>query len=136
MIICNFEIAKFKLCSNTKVNLRLWKCFNILTAEKMHITSIYTYTHKCTHIHTHAAPMYTCSQRNTHAHTNTWGCVCISCTHTSSSFDSVSLLSLCTYQQQNNFWTNCVLSLLSALCISVLIRIKDKALSPAIQGLV
>lgn len=101
----------------------------------MHITSIYTYTHKCTHAHTHAAPMYTCSQRNTHMHTQMRGGVHVHVrAHTplpaltlSPSFHYVPINS------QNNFWTSCVLSLLCSLWLPVLIRIKDKALSPAVK---
>lgn len=79
--------------------------------------------------------MYTCSQRNTHMHTQMRGGVHVHVrAHTplpaltlSPSFHYVPINS------QNNFWTNCVLSLLCSLWLPVLIRIKDKALSPAIK---
>lgn len=99
----------------------------------MHITSIYTYTHKCTH--TCRTHVYMFTEKHTHARTNAWGFACAcACTHTP--LPALTLSPCFHYRpinSQNNFCTNCVLSLLCSLWLPVLIRIKDKALSRAIK---
>ena len=97
--------------------------------KKMHVT------HKCTHAHTHATPMYTCSHRSTH---KCMGVCMYMCMHTHTHLFQLWLSPCFHYipiNSQNNFFTNCVLSRLCSLWLPVLIRIKDKALSLAINVL-
>ena len=105
----------------------------------MHVTSMYTCTHTNahmhTHAHTHATPMYTCSHRSTPKCMGV--CMCIHThTHTHTPLPALTLSPCFHYvpiNSQNNFFTNCVLSLLCCLWLPILIRIKDKALSPVVK---
>ena len=95
----------------------------------------HTNAHTHTHMHTHMP--HPCIHVHIEAHTNAWGFACTcACTHTHTPFPALTLSPCFHYipiNSQNNFFTNCALSRLCSLWLPVLIRIKDKALSPAIN---
>ena len=90
-----------------------------------------------TNAHTHTHMPHPCIHVHIEAHTNAWGFACTcACTHTHTPFPALTLSPCFHYipiNSQNNFFTNCALSRLCSLWLPVLIRIKDKALSPAIN---
>ena len=90
-----------------------------------------------TNAHTHTHMPHPCIHVHIEAHTNAWGFACTcACTHTHTPFPALTLSPCFHYipiNSQNNFFTNCALSRLCSLWLPVLIRIKDKALSLAIN---
>ena len=96
---------------------------------------VHTQMHTCTHTHTHMP--HPCIHVHIEAHPNAWGFACAyTHTHTHTPLPALTLSPCFHYvpiNSQNNFFTNCVLSLLCCLWLPILIRIKDKALSPVVK---
>ena len=97
------------------------------------------YTHKCTHAHTRTHTRHTHVYMFTETHTQMHGGLHVHThthTHTHTPLPALTLSPCFHYvpiNSQNNFFTNCVLSLLCSLWLPILIRIKDKALSPVVK---
>lgn len=84
---------------------------------------VHTQMHTCTH--TYRTHVYMFTERNTHMHTQMVG-VCMCVPHLFQLWLCLPPFTMYPINSQNNFWTNCVLSLLCSLWLPVLIRIKDK----------
>lgn len=125
MIICSFEMFKHR-----SVFFKDFGSVLISWLQKMHVTSMYTYTHTNAHMHTHMP--HPCIHVHTETHTCTHKCmwVCMHmCVHTHTPLLALTLSPCFDYipiNSQNNFFTNCVLSILCCLWLPVLIKIKNK----------
>ena len=132
MIICSFEMFKHK-----SIFFKDFASVLISWLQKMHVTSMYTYTHTNAHMYTHMP--HPCVHVHTETHTCTHKCMWVCthmCVHTHTPLLALTLSPCFDYipiNSQNNFFTNCVLSILCCLWLPVLIKIKNKAWSLAIK---
>ena len=132
MIICSFEMFKHK-----SIFFKDFASVLISWLQKMHVTSMYTYTHTNAPMHTHMP--HPCVHVHTETHTCTHKCMWVCthmCVHTHTPLLALTLSPCFDYipiNSQNNFFTNCVLSILCCLWLPVLIKIKNKAWSLAIK---